>query len=399
MGLREIASALLSDPPRVDERRGVLPPGWSTWITGRSVGGGVTYDVAQSHSAVYACTDLLCRLIAWQMPVEVDGRQIGPLVAPGVLSAALDPHPEPHMGRQHWDAQVLESGILRGYACGVVTEKSSNGDPLKILPTHPDKLQWDRVDGRWAWKLEHEPIELWQLGGDLWVAPALKVPAGRPVGYGVLHYAAEQIRLGLAASKFGRDFFAAGGMPVAWVRMTDQPGLTNEQAEVISDRFDAKTRNRRPLVTGSNVDIKPIQVNADESQFLATISANKADVCSFFGVPPESIGGSSGDSMTYATVEGRNLWLLTNTVGAWMQWMEWVKSSLLPGSMSVKLDPEALLRTSVPTAFQTAAAGYQAGILTRDEARAMLEYGGSVDGDQFKTTTPALPAMGGGQNA
>lgn len=380
MGVREFASGLLYGEREQRQSLTAFMDRWSWWgPTGPVPPGTLSYEAAQAHSAVYACTDLLVRLIAWQMPIYVDGVPVGPVARPGLLSITENPHPEPQMLRQHWEAQILESAILRGFACGPVTAMSERGYPSQILPTHPDLLGWSDKQGRWEWTIDGRPARLWQEGGDLWVAPAMRVTPGQPVGRGVLWHSMRQVQLGLGAGKFGLDFFEAGGAPVSHLRLTDQPNLTNEQAETLSSRFLEKTRHRKPLVTGANVELSTIAVSAEESQFLATMAANKADVCSFFGVPPESIGASSGDSMTYANVEGRNLSLLTNTVGAWMMWLEQVWSALLPGRQAVALDPEALLRTSVPTLFNTAQVGLTSGILSRNEARDMVGYEPATD--------------------
>jgi phage portal protein BeeE len=167
-------------------------------------------------------------------------------------------------------------------------------------------------------------------------------------------------------------------------------------AREVKDRFREAVKYREPLVTGAAWKLDTIPVTAEESQFLETISANVADVCMFFGVPPEAIGGSSGDSMTYANVEGRNLALLTNTVGAWMSWLETIYTSLVPGEQRVTLDPEALLRTSVPTLFDTAqkavGRGNTPGVLTANEARAMVGYGPVPNGDDLYVPVNYSPA-------
>jgi len=400
MGVRELASALLGEPR---EQRSSLSSWMDRWASYGPAGPtSVGHDAAQAHSAVYACVDLLVRLIAWQMPVYVGDTPVS-VARPGVLSITENPHPEPQMTRQHWEAQVLESAIMRGFAAGLVTSFSDRGFPRQILPVQPDLIGWSDEGGRWRWTVDGRPAELWQAGGDLWVAPSMRVPAGRPVGRGVLWHAQQHVVLGLSAGKFGRDFFDAGGMPVAHGKVLDTPNLTEEQATTLKRRIVQATRNREPLVTGSNFELGTIHINAEESQFLETMQANVADVCRFFGVPPEAVGGSSGDSMTYANVEGRNLALLTNTVGAWMQWLEAMWSTLLPGRQAVALDPEALLRTSVPTLFTTAlnAVGGQGnapGLLTVNEARAMLGYDPFPGADTLMVPSNYVtPDEGGGK--
>lgn len=367
MGLRDIGPVLAGR-----ERR-TAPPQLFDLLTGRWSAPGrrgttVGWDEAQSHGAVYACVDLLVRLVAWQMPAYVGN-------APARATIVANPHPEPQMSAQHWRAQVLQSAMLRGFAAGLVTEFEPTGWPRKILPLHPDLVTWWDDRGRWRWHADGQPVDLWQEGGTLWVAPSPRVTPGQPVGLSVLRFAAQKVSLGLSATTFGRDFFDAGGLPVAHGRVTDNPNVTKEQAQALKQRILETTRNREPLITGNNFDLSTIPINAEESQFLETMQANVADVCMFFGVAPEAIGGTSGDSMTYSNVEGRNLALLTNTVGAWMQWFEAMFTAMLPRPQTVTLDPEALLRTSVPTLFDTAAKGFESGLLTRDEGRAMLGYG------------------------
>lgn len=372
MALRDIAGVVAGR-----DRRSTPPPLFDL-LTGAWSGPArrstVTWDSAQAHGAVFACVDLLVRLVAWQMPAFVGG-------APARATAVVNPHPMPQMTAGHWRAQALQSAMLRGYAAGVVTELEPSGWPRKILPVHPDSVTWWQDGGAWRWMLDGRPAELWQTGGSLWVAPSPRVSPGEPVGMSVLRFAAQKIQLGLSATKFGGDFFDASGMPVAHGKINDNANVTREQAEALKRRIMETTRNREPMITGSNFDLTMLPINAEESQFLETIQANDAHVCMFFGIPPEAIGGSSGDSMTYANVEGRNLALLTNTVGAWMAWFEALFSGLLPRGQEVQLDPEALLRTSVPTLFATAEVGVRSGLLSRNEGRAMLGYEPVADGD------------------
>lgn len=391
MGLRDIVAVLGGS----GERRAAPPPLFDL-LTGAgsssSPSSTVGYDRAQTHAAVYACVDLMVRLVAWQMPAYSGD-------APARQTVVVNPHPLPHMSGQHWRAEALSAAMLRGYAAGLVTEFEPSGWPRKILPVHPDLVTWyeDAANrGRFSWMVDGRPSELWQTGGNLWVAPSPRVTPGQPVGMSVLRYAAQKVNLGLSATKFGDDFFRAGGMPVAHGKVTTPDGnVTKPQADELKRRVLETTRNREPMITGTNFELSTIDINAEESQFLETIAANDAQVCMFFGVPPEAIGASSGDSMTYANVEGRNLMLLTNTVGAWMQWLEQIYTSMLPRPQSITLDPETLLRTSVPTLFTTANVGFGSGLLSKDEGRAMLGYGPAPDGDMFKEPAPSGVTDGG----
>jgi HK97 family phage portal protein len=389
VGLRDVAAVLAGGRERRSDSTASLLEGFigpGGYLSNTTT---VGYDQAQTHGAVYACTDLIIRKVAWQMPAY-----IGDVLArPTVI---VNPHPESHMSAEHWRAQVLESGIARGFAAGLVTSFESSGLPRKILPIHPDLVSWWDDNGRWRWFADGKPVELWQEGGLLWVAPSMRVPPGSPVGRSVISHAASKIRLGLSATKFGRDYFDAQGQPIAHVQATDQPNIAQGEAQQIKARYKEAVRGREPLVTGAAWKLEMLSVTAEESQFLETIGANVADVCMFFGVPPEAIGGSSGDSMTYANVEGRELSLLVNTIGAWMAWLEGIYTSLVPGGTPVTLDPESMLRTSIPTLFDTAqkavGRGNTPGVLTANEARAMVGYGPVPDGDDLYVPVNYSPA-------
>lgn len=385
-------------PPAEPERR-------SDSLYGHMIGGGpyananrysVSYDSAQAHGAVYACVDLLVRLIAWQMPASVGSTVEGEGALPTVVEF---PHPEPQLSAQHWRAQALEAAAMRGYAAGLVTSREPSGFPRQVLPVHPDCVTWycDPRSGRTEWRVEGRETELWQVGGDLWVAPAPRVTPGSPVGKSVLALAAQKVKLGLAAAKFGFDYFDAGGLPVTHMKVqTDGAQVTPTQAGELKQRVLAATRNREPLVSGEELTLDVIQVNAEESQFLETVQANIAHVCMFFGVPPESIGGTAGDSLTYQTLEGRNLQLLTNTVGAWMQWLEQVMTSMLPGRQRVELDPESMLRTSISMMYDNAQKGVgrgnTPGIMSPNEGRKLLGLDPRPDGDSIYVPVNYGPA-------
>lgn len=355
-------------------------------------GRAVTYDRALSHRAVYSCVDLLARLIVWNMPIEAyrDGKRtdLPPIVT--------NPDPQPQLLAAHWRTAGTESAALRGYAAGVVVARDRLGWPTQIQTVHPDAVSWRRTPRGVEWKLGGEPIALHQVGGDLWVAPSMRVPPGGSVGLSVISYAAATIDLGLEAQAFAGDFFRAGGMPVTQAKVTSRGDLNEETIEVIRRRILEATEGRRPLVTGSNVEMAKLDISADDAQFLETGRANVADVAGYFGVPPEIIGGTSGSSLTYATVEGQNLQLLTNTVGAWMNWWAATLEALTPPGVTFRLDPEALLQTSVRALYETVATGLgrgTPGVLTPNEARDWLGYPALPDAeaDQLWRPTSVVP--------
>lgn len=366
-----------------------------------TMGLAASYDGSKTHSAVYACVDLLCRLIC-TMPIDqYRATATGKVeMAPSALISA--PSPEPWMPAAGWRRQVLEPWMLRGYAAGLVTAER-NGWPEQIQMLHPDQVTWRRRGANGVeWRLDGKPVGSWWDGtGPLWVAPSLHATPGSPVGASVLRYAASTISLGLGAQRFGGDWFDNSAHP-SGVLGIDADEVNEEQAKQVKARWKQAVANRDVAVISKAATYNAIQIAADESQFLETIKANTGDVCRYFGVPPESIGASSGDSMTYANVEGRNLGLLTNTVGAWIAWLEMTLTMLLPRPQFVKVVPDALLRTSTVTRYTAHEKALRNGFMTQNEVRALEDLEPAVGGDELlwppfsigTVTTEAEPGEG-----
>ncbi len=287
------------------------------------------------------------------------------------------------MPAEGWRRQVLESWLLRGYAAGLVVVERA-GWPERVQIVHPDQLTWRRVGAAGVeWRLDGRAVGSWWDGtGPLWVAPSMHATPGLPVGASVLRYASSTIGLGLGAQRFGGDWFDNNASP-SGVLGIDSPEVTELQAKEIKARWKDAVANRDVAVISRAASYEHISIPADESQFLETIKANVGDVARFFGVPPESIGGSSGDSMTYANVEGRNLGLLTNTVGAWLVWFEVSLRRLLSPGHVVKLVPDALLRTSTTSRYTAYEKGLRNGFFTPNEVRALEELPPVAGGDEI----------------
>lgn len=365
-----LAQRLMGRPP---ERRAVTEAGLFPGLREASASRAVhaqarSYEGAKAHAAVFGCVDLLCRLIC-TMPVDQFTVRQGQRVEVEPSPLIASPSPEPWMPAAGWRRQVLESWLLRGYAAGVVVAER-NGWAEVIDVVHPDQVGWrrDRRTGVVSWYLDGRQVGTWWEGtGPLWVAPSLHTTPGSPVGASVLAYAAGRIALGLGAQRFGSDWFDNAATP-SDVYSVDVESLSADQAKELKERIKEATANREPIVMSKVMSHHHVAIAPEESQFLETLNANKADVCSYFGVPAEMVGASAGNPLTYTNVEARNLDLLTNTVGTWIAWYEATLNRMLPEGF-VKFVPESLLRTTTKTRYETHAIGVRAGILRPSEAR------------------------------
>lgn len=366
---------------RRPEARSAADPGLRELYDRRNpvLSGGVyvSADTARRHSAVFACRDLISRVIS-TLPVgmyrkDADGAR-RPLPDPPLF---LDPDGE--LDLTSWLYAVLDSLLGRGNAYGLILSYDRLGYPDKIRILNPDEVTHERVGryGETVFKLAGKPIDRYPRG-DLWHVPAYVV-AGSAVGLSPIAYAAHTIGLGLNAEKFGADFFGEGAHPTGV--LTTEQQINKESAQLIKKRFmDAVGKTREPAVLGAGLTYTPVQIAPEESQFLETLRANATMVARFFGVPASEIDAETGNSMTYANQEQRSIALKNFTLGPWATRMERALSALRPRGQRARFDFDEFLRSDTITRFRTHDVAIRSGMYSRDERRQVEEMPPIPDG-------------------
>jgi HK97 family phage portal protein len=345
-----------------------------------SIDAGVAVDgeSAARHGAVFACRDLIGRLVS-TLPVHEYDRAGGvqrELVTPTVLTK-----PDGELDISNWLYQALDSALMRGNAYGLIQRYDNRGWPTQIVSVHPDCVGWSRRGsyGPVDWTLEGKPIGKWPAG-DLWHLPAYTL-AGCPVGVSPITYAALTIGVGLAAQRFGGTWFRDGMVPAAI--LTNEDEVPKTVADLVKAMWrDTLTGNREPVVLGDGWKYEPISIKPEESQFLDTIQANKADVAMFFGVEPEAIGATraGGSSIVYQNVGQSNTNLLVRTINAWIVRLERALTDIRPRPRYVKLNPNALLRVDPKTQTEISDIELKNGTRNQDEVRELHELPPIPDG-------------------
>jgi HK97 family phage portal protein len=163
----------------------------------------VTVERALRLSTVFGCVRLLADSVS-TLPVQVfRGDERDPLPLPPLLQRPSADFPE----LTDWCWAVMASLLLRGNAWGVITARAGAGLlPAQVDLAHPDQVTVQEHAG--------EPPVI-RVGGqevdraDLFHVKAYPFP-GSMVGLSPIAYAREAIGLGVAAEKFGAQFFGEG---------------------------------------------------------------------------------------------------------------------------------------------------------------------------------------------
>jgi HK97 family phage portal protein len=346
---------------------GALALGGAAWPSWTAAGEYVDGDKALRLSAVWACVRVLSDTIS-SLPIDVyrDDEHID---TPPVLQEPAAGYPA-----HDWIAAVMQSLLLRGNAYGLITARNaSNLLPTQVELVHPDRvsLSLDPEDGSVSYRISGQEFDR----TDVWHVRAFCQP-GAVLGMSPIAHHAETVGVGLAAQRFGAEFFPAD-VPVGILKpapggptwdpgTTDGKGSTREQLAGSWKQY----RQRRPgVIVMEGVEFEKVGVDPDDSQFLESQKFTVQQVARVYGVPPEMIASEAGGSLTYANVEQRSLDFLTYSLNPWIVRIEHALGRLLPRNQSVKLNADALLRTTTRERFDAYKVAVETGFLTIDEIR------------------------------
>jgi len=354
----------------------------------------VNDDTALRLAAVWGCVDLISELLS-TLPIDEYRRGSSDELIPQTRPPLLDDPAGEGYGFEVWCRQIMVSLLMRGNSYGWIESVGADGWPTQIASLHPDEIKprRDYMAGPVEWYRDNKRVQRWPQG-PLWHVPAYTVP-GSPIGLSPIQYAAETIGVGLAAQKFGAQWFGDGAHPSS---VFESPlEINKEQAEVIKERIKTATYdNREPLVLGMGGHLEAIQVTPNESQFLETIKANADDVARFFFRRPPGEGGQ----VTYANVEARSLDLLTYTLNGWMVRIEKALTRIRPRPRFVKFNADALIRVDLTSRYAAHASAIRAGWQSVNDVRHTEDLPAVPDGNEYLwppyTVTEPAPTDAGG---
>ncbi|MFE7232552.1 phage portal protein [Streptomyces sp. NPDC057596] len=339
---------------------------------------GTSQERALRLGPVYAATRLLADSVA-SLPLKsyrADGDDRLRVPVPPLFR-----RPSAAGTRYDWLHRCMTSLTLRGNAYGLIVAWGADGWPSQIEWLHPDDVSiQDNLAAVPVWYYKGRRLE----DGQMFHIPAYTVP-GQILGLSPIAYFATTTEAGLLANQFGRDWFANGSTPSA-VLETDM-AVDQGAATVLKARFKEAAQGRDVVALGNGVKYRAISVPANESQFLETIKATANQVAAIYGVPPEKVGGETGGSLTYATVEQNSIDLLTWTLRPWLARLEDAFSWLRPPTEEARFNVNAMLRTDTLTRYQAHRISRSIGLNSIDELR-RLEDEPPLPGGLGKDYTP-----------
>ena len=367
----------------------------SMWIRGlegstrTSSGEVVTPAKSLRLGSVWATTNLLASIIA-NLPVDVF-RGTGVNKTPVNPQPALVASPSLIVSRREWIYQGMMSLLLRGNAYGVVVERDAVLRPRTVEWLSPDNVKVTQASS-----LDRPTYE---VGGttvareDIIHMRAFVQP-GSAIGLSPVEYHAETIGVGLAAQKFGAQWFGDGATPTA-ILQNDDKTINPKEARTVKERFVASLRGRRePVVLGKGWKYKQIQVSANESQFLDAMGYTDAQVAHLYGPGLAEILGytQAGSSLTYSNRVDRSLDVLTYAALPWVNKFDDLLTANIAQPQTARLNVNALLRADPKAQREMFRIDREIGLHSIDELRSLIDEpplpdGAGADYTPLKTKT------------
>lgn len=346
------------------------------WGRGDDAALGSSMSSALSVVPVFAACRLISDSIA-TLPLQAY-RKTGDVRTPIALPAVFDTET-----RIEWVQQALMSLLLRGNAYGLVLARSDDGTPKRVQWLNPERVDIDETGTKPVFRYNGTVVP----DVDMKHIPAYAMP-GTVKGLSPIGACSMLADTGAATQKMMRDWFAGRGIPGVTAQNTSKV-LSAAEAETVSDRLRARMRTGQPFVHGSDWDINFMSLPADDAGFVSSAKLNATQVATIYGIPPEEIGGETGSSLTYSTVEMNQHRLAALTLRPWMAKLEQEFSAWIYRPRFVKFNVDAMIRVDTRTRYDVHKIAREIGLNNRDELRTLEDLPPLPDG-QGQDYTPLL---------
>lgn len=337
------------------------------WGRGDDASLGSTTDASLSVVPVFAACRLISDSIA-TLPMQAF-RKVGESRAPIPLPAVFDKDT-----RIEWVQQALMSLLLHGNAYGLIVQRAGDGTPQTVVWLNPERVQVDESGVSPVFRLNGKEIERTNLVH----IPAYSVP-GSVVGISPIRACAMLGDTGAATQKMMRDWFKGRAVPGMIAKNTAKK-LDPKAAEAVSDRLRARLRNGEPFTHGSDWEIELLKMPADDAGFVAAAKMNATQVATIYGIPPDMIGGETGSSLTYSTVELNTINFATFTLRPWLAKLEQEFSGWLLRPRFVRFNVDAMIRVDAKSRYEIHKIAREIGLENIDEQRALEDKAPLPDG-------------------
>lgn len=162
------------------------------------------------------------------------------------------------------------------------------------------------------------------------------------------------------------------------------------QSDYLRNHSGSKSASK-PIVIAENIKIERISSMFESDGFSKAKALSVADVSRIFGLPMPYLSETSGN--VYGSLEWLSRMYLDGCLSHWFE--TWKSEFELKLGEAPQFDTDFIIKPSLTETFSALRTGIEAGVITQNEARDILDYDPVEGGDKFMTALNL--GTGGGQ--
>jgi HK97 family phage portal protein len=346
---------------------GIDVSGFATWA-----GTVVNQKNALEIGAAYACVRLLSDTIS-TLPVDTFIRRDGNRLPYRPRPAWVYEPEGPGSSRIEYYKQIVVSMLL-SHGAVVQILRNGNGEIVALQPLDPTRVDIRRNRQT---RLREFVIDGGQAilpGEDVLYIPEMRRP-GSLKGVSRVDELKQTLGLAKALDEFASRYFSNGANTSG---MIEFPGnLTQEQAKDLVDAFEAGHKGlkkaHRPGVLSGGAKFVKTGSDGEQAQMLESRQFAVEEVARVFRCPPSMIGLNTPGAMSYASVEHNAIQFTRYSLTPLIAAIEEAHNRLLPGDVFLRVNMDGLLRGDSATQAQVFSTALQAGYMSVNEARGLMD--------------------------
>jgi HK97 family phage portal protein len=355
---------------------------------------------AMGITAVYACVDLLSKLVAmlpWSAMIKSGSSRMTADDHP--LHALLAIRPNSYQTPYVFRRQMMLHLLLWGNFFAEIQRDRRTGDPIGLFPIHPSEVTVRLDKGVKSYVARGVPM----ADDDIFHIFACSFDGIRGVSPIAMHRST--LNLSMEAMSYAESFFRNGAQLSGYVQ---HPGkLTAEAAARFSGSFSrayagAANAGKVPVLE-EGMEFKPLSMPLADAQFVEQRKMQIAEAARIFGVPLHKL--AEMDGAKFNNIEQQNISLLIDCVQPIVTSIEQEANYKLihqdeRARLYTRFNLSVILRSDLKSRMEAYAIMRQWAILTIDEIRALedmnpLPEGGEnpfVGGNAQATASPGAAA-------
>lgn len=333
--------------------------------------------------AVYACTRLLSDTIS-ALPVDTFVRRNGDRVPYRPRPAWVSEPDGPGSSRIDYMQQVVVSMLL-SHGAVIQVLRNGAGQPVALVPLDPTRVEVVRNKQTRAREFVIDGGQAVLGADEVLYITEMRRP-GALKGVSRVDEVKQTLGLARALDEFAARYFANGANTSGLIEF---PGnLTGEQAKELVDAFEAAHRglkkSHRPGVLSGGAKFAKTGADGEQAQMLQSRQFAVEEIARIFRVPPSMIGLNTPGAMSYASVEHNAIQFVRYSLVPLVAKIEEAHSRLLPDEAFLRINMEGLLRGDSATQAQIFSTALQAGYMSINDIRRILDMRPVENGDQVR---------------